>query len=208
MFGIRRTFGHLIGRAAAKAFNQVVAYLDNFCADESIDFHRPDSPSAENPPCIGVNKGWLAAAIADAGVSLDGVGTNKLIGTDANAKPKAAADLPTSANSTYDKVLAVMSGGTALSWQSLKVRPFSPTSPTSRQPACPGTATAATATYTSPSSASAGGLVLRVCSRVTWDGTSLYGFYRDITFDAQGRLYSAGGEVRYTIDTPTKVTWS
>ena len=208
MFGIRTTFKHLFGRAATAAFNQVVSYLDNFCADESIDFHRPDSPTAENPPCIGVNKTWLSAAMEEAGLSLGSVGANKLVGTNANSKPTAAASLPTSADNTYDKVLAIRSGGTALSWQTLKLLPFSPSSPPTRQPVCPGTSTAATATYTSPNSASTGGLVLRVCSRVTWDGASLYGFYRDITFDAQGRLYSTTGEVRYVIDTATTVTWS
>ena len=59
MFGIRKTFRRLFGRGAADAFNSVVAYLNNLCGDESIDFHRPDSPSAENPPCIAVSKTWL-----------------------------------------------------------------------------------------------------------------------------------------------------
>jgi hypothetical protein len=63
MFGIFKTYRHLLSRGAAKAFNQIAAYVTNLCADESIDFHRPDSPTAENPPCIGVNEEWLNGKI-------------------------------------------------------------------------------------------------------------------------------------------------
>ena len=67
MFGIRKTFRRLFSRDAAKAFNAIISYLDNFCADESIDFHRPDSPSAENPPCIAVDKEWLEDFVENLG---------------------------------------------------------------------------------------------------------------------------------------------
>ncbi len=87
MFGIRKTFRRLFGRSATKAFNAIVSYLDNFCADESIDFHRPDSPSAENPPCIGVSEEWLAGKcmpkVSSTGVLYSNGGTisTKSIGT-------------------------------------------------------------------------------------------------------------------------------
>ena len=202
MFGIRTTFKHLFGRAAAAAFNQVVSYLDNFCADESIDFHRPDSPTAENPPCIGVNKSWLSAVIAEAGAGLDGVGANKIVGTNASSKAAAVADIPTTSNANWNKVLGIAAGGTAVSFAAATLVAENPGN------ALTGIAWGGTVSARTFSTSSTNGYRIPVLTHISWDGTDLKCRYSLLTFDKYGRLYSIGAGQTVTIDTPTKVTWS
>ena len=205
MFGIRKTFRRLLGRGAAAAFNAVTAYLDNFCADESIDFHRPDSPTAENPPCIGVNKAWLTAVLNEIGTDLSSVGANKLVGTNSSSQPFAAASLLTT-KPTTDKVLSVKSGGTAVSWENADRPAVNPSSDI----------TSVEETYSSPQNADnvtwtaggSNGYVETVLTKVEWTGTYLYGYYRIKTYDRFGRLYNVSRLKRYTIDSPVKVTWN
>jgi len=59
MFKIIKKYRHLLSRRAADDFNRMAAFLTNICGDQSIDFHRPDEPTAENPPSIRVNEDWL-----------------------------------------------------------------------------------------------------------------------------------------------------
>lgn len=64
MFKIIKKYRHLLSRRAADDFNRMAAFLTNICGDQSIDFHRPDEPTAENPPSIRVNKNGLASTVA------------------------------------------------------------------------------------------------------------------------------------------------
>ena len=60
MFAVFKKYKRLLGRNAAEDFNLLAAYLTNFCSDDSLVFHRPDAPSADNPPYIAVNTDRLA----------------------------------------------------------------------------------------------------------------------------------------------------
>ena len=206
MFGIRKTFRRLFGRKATAAFNTVVSYLDNFCADESIDFHRPDSPTSENPPCIGVNKEWLTGNLSEfPKFAADATTANVLLGTNGSGLLKNVASLLTTAPTT-DKVLTVKKNGTTVTWEDAGGGAAeNPSSTTSLANAAPGTATVNSTTWTAGGTK---GVVVRQHTRTMWNGTYLYGFYRDWVFDKNGRLYSVSGETRYTIDTPTKITWN
>lgn len=212
MFGIRKTFRRLFGRSAADAFNAVVAYLNNLCGDESIDFHRPDSPSAENPPCVAVNKTWLESFIDQ---NTDGAewasGATKasvLVGTNAAGELTNIANLVTSQNSNWDRMLVVGKGGTTVSWKNVRAE-----EPDSTLTLVSGTNTSTTAqgaahTVADTGTNAAKGFVLPVVTRTVWDGSKIYNFYTTLTFDKYGRLYSLSKEARVTIDTPTKVVWS
>ena len=207
MFGIRKTFRRLFGRKATEAFNLVILYLDNFCADESIDFHRPDSPSAENPPCIGVNKQWLLEAVGE-GADMSSVGANKIVGTGGDSKPTAAATIPTSSNATWDRMFVCAAGGTTLSFKNVRAE-----NPSSTLTLVSGASTSTTAQGSAHTVEDTGtnagkGFVLPVVTRTVWDGSKIYNFYSTLTFDKYGRLYSITKEVRVTVDTPTKVVWS
>ena len=59
MFKIIKKYRHLLSRRAADDFNSMAAFLTNLCGDQSIDLHRPDEPTADNPPSIRVNEDWL-----------------------------------------------------------------------------------------------------------------------------------------------------
>ncbi len=208
MFGIRKTFRRLFGRSAADSFNLMAAYLTNFCADESIDFHRPDSPSAENPPCIAINKTWLSDVLAENGTDLSSVGANKIVGTDGSSQPAAAAAIPTSANNTWDRVLVCAAGGTTLSFKNTRAE-----NPSSTLTLVLGDSTSTTEQGSAHTVADTGtnagkGFVLPVVTRTVWDGSKIYNFYSTLTFDKYGRLYSITKEVKVTVDTPTKVVWS
>lgn len=207
MFGIRKTFRRLFGRSAADSFNLMAAYLTNFCADESIDFHRPDSPSAENPPCIGINKTWLSDVLAEIGTDLSSVGAHKIVGTNGNSEPFAAASLLTT-NPTTDKVLSVKSGGTAVSWENADRPAEDPSSnTTSFQETYPSSQNANNV-QTTWTAGGSNGYSETVLNKVEWTGTYIYGYYRIKTYDRFGRLYHVSRLKRFTIDTPTKVVWS
>lgn len=105
-----------------------------------------------------------------------------------------------------DKVLTIKAGASILSWEDGGSSAQNPgNAVASLANAAPGTATANSGTWTAGGS---NGVVVRVQTRTMWNGTNLYGFYRDLTFDKHGRLYASSGETRFTIDTPVKVTWS
>jgi len=206
MFGIHRTFRRLICKDAARAFNSMAAFLTNICGDESVDIDRPDDPSAGNPPCISVNKTWLAKqvkSISGEGAGLSSVGANKLVGTDGTSEPFAAADLPTAKDANLDRALVCVAGGTALSFKSLAAE--TPTASTTLLAGDSTNAVANTATWTA---GGATGVVESELVRVVWTGTYLYGFYRVKTYDKYGRLRSVSAETRVTIDAPVKVTWN
>ena len=110
------------------------------------------------------------------------------------------------ASPSSDKVLTVKAGASVLTWEDGGSSAQNPsTAVTSLANAAPGTATANSGTWTAGGS---NGVVVRVQTRTMWNGTNLYGFYRDLTFDKHGRLYSSSVETSFTIDTPVKVTWS
>jgi len=67
MFAIFKKYRHLLSRRAADDFNRMAAFLTNFCGDPSVDLHRPDNPTAENPPSIRVNEDWLDEKLKDKG---------------------------------------------------------------------------------------------------------------------------------------------
>lgn len=132
------------------------------------------------------------------GADLSGVGAYKLVGTDANSAPAAAASLLTTAP-TVDKVLTTKKNDTTLTWEDADRPAESPSSPTSLVPSSYTSSTANTTTWTAGGTK---GVTEREVSRVVWTGTYLYGFYRTKTYDRFGRLYSISGETRFTIDTP------
>ena len=78
MFGILKKYRNLLGRRAATDFNRMAAFLTNFCGDESIDFHRPDDPNADNPPCVAVNKKWIEDKIDERTAPQSPTGTSNL----------------------------------------------------------------------------------------------------------------------------------
>ncbi len=105
-----------------------------------------------------------------------------------------------------DKVLTIKANASILSWEDGGSSAQNPgNAVASLANAAPGTATANSGTWTAGGS---NGVVVRVQTRTMWNGTNLYGFYRDLTFDKHGRLYTSSGETPFTIDTPVKVTWS
>ena len=84
--------------------------------------------------------------------------------------------------------------------------PASPSSATTVGSTAEGSESADSASWTAGSSA---GLKLYVLTRVAYNESgdkALYGFKRLLTFDSQGRLYSVGGESRFTIDQTVEVT--
>ncbi len=130
---------------------------------------------------------------------------NVIVGTDSNGDLKNVASFLTTAPTT-DKVLTVKKNGTTVTWEDAGGGAAeNPSSTTSLANAAPGTATVNSTTWTAGGTK---GVVVRQHTRTMWNGTYLYGFYRDFVFDKNGRLYSVSGETRYTIDTPTKVTWN
>ena len=129
---------------------------------------------------------------------------NVLVGTDASGDLKNLVTLLTTAPST-DKVLTVKKNGTVLSWEDGGGSAENPTNATILNSQFPSTATALTNTWTSGGN---NGLVLSVQVRTVWDGSKLYGFYRNVKIDKRGMVYSVGLENRYEIDTPVKITWS
>lgn len=128
-----------------------------------------------------------------------------LVGTDANGKLKQAYAVPSSL--TYDRVLVIKanSQGLSLVHQREVGRAVNPSSSVVSLTPSVNTSSADSNTWTAGGD---NGVVVRKQTRTRWNGTTLYGFYRDFTYDKNGRLYSVSAETRYTIDTPTVATWS
>ncbi|MCR5839881.1 MAG: hypothetical protein K6G94_09655 [Kiritimatiellae bacterium] len=112
--------------------------------------------------------------------------------------------LPTTANTTYDRVLTCKKNGLVLSWEYDSSAAQSPGSAVTNLAVAVTQTTANAGTWTANGT---NGVVVRR-HRTVWTGTYLYGFYHDETYDKYGRLYYVSAETRYTIDTPTQVTWS
>lgn len=131
--------------------------------------------------------------------------TSVLVGTDSDGDLNNVVSLLTTAPST-DKVLTVKKNGTTVSWEDAGGGAAeNPPSKTNLANAAPGTDTINSSSWTAGGSK---GVTVRFHTRTMWSGTTLYGFYRDMVFDTNGRLYSVSAETRYTIDSPVLVNWS
>lgn len=172
----------------ASWFNKVANFLNNLIQGPGIKLTKRER-GASVIECTVAGGG---------GADLSGVGAYKLVGTDANSAPAAAASLITTAP-TVDKVLTTKKNGTAITWEDADRPAESPSSPTSLVPSSYTSSTANTTTWTAGGTK---GVTEREVSRVVWTGTYIYGFYRTKTYDRFGRLYSISGETRFTIDTP------
>src|SRR5690606_28296866 len=79
-------------------------------------------------------------------------------------------------------------------------------SPKDLREAAEGASTADMESWSISSQGSDAGVQVRVTTRVMYDDTAdtptIFGFYRDLTFDANGHLTAVGVEVRYIIDIP------
>lgn len=111
---------------------------------------------------------------------------------------------PPSSNVTKDKVLTVLKGGTAVSWEDAAAQNHS--SPKNLTVSGEGTAAAKTGSSNQWTCDGTQGVTFTVQTRTYYDHTAstpvLYGFYRTFTYDRNGRLYSVSAETRYEIDTP------
>ena len=201
-------FGRYRGRKvlpSARQMNLIAAILNHVTQGTGISMSTPQMPSTDAPWVIGIDVEWLKAFVGGgSGADLSGVGANKIVGTDSGSSPVAAASILTTAP-TSDKTLSVKKNGTAITWEDADRPAESPSSPTSL---VPSSYTSSTANTTSWTAGGTKGVTEREVTRVVWTGTYLYGFYRTRTYDRFGRLYSISGETRFTIDTPTKVTWN
>ena len=54
MFHVRDNFKNLVGKAAAREFNKVAAFLNNLCAGDFMHVERPDVPTSDTPPRIAL----------------------------------------------------------------------------------------------------------------------------------------------------------
>ena len=187
-------FGRYKGKKvlpSARQMNLIAAILNHVVQGTGIKMNTPQQPSTDAPWTIGVDVEWLKAFVGGGNITPDSIA-----GSDANGRLTALLALPSS-NVTKDKVLTVLKGGTAVSWEDAAAD--NPASKQSLADTYPGTESANSSSWTS---GGLNGLTLTVQTRTMWSGTYLYGFYRTLTFDETGRLYSASGETRYIIDTP------
>ena len=181
-------------------FRAVDKFITGLYAGSGIRF----APGNLGIPCIELDFAVLDERYAGGGGDLSGVGANKIVGTNANSEATAAADMPTQ-NANNVQVLGVAKNATVLSWLTASLVPEDTSSKTNLANAAPGTATANSTTWTYGGT---NGATLRVQTRTKWDGTYLYGFYRDVTIDRFGRAYAISAETRFTIDTPVAYTGS
>ena len=54
MFHVRDNFKNLVGKAAAREFNKIAAFLNNLCAGDFMHVERPDVPTSDTPPRIAL----------------------------------------------------------------------------------------------------------------------------------------------------------
>lgn len=171
----------------ASWFNKVANFLNNLIQGPGIKLTKRERGASV-----------IECTVEGGGGDLSGVGANKIVGTDANSEATAAASMPTQ-NANNVQVLGVAKNATTLSWLTASLVPENTSSKTNLANAAPGTATANTTTWTYDGT---NGATLRVQTRTMWNGTHLYGFYRDVTLDRFGRVYAISAETRFTIDTP------
>jgi len=177
----------------ASWFNQVANFLNNLIPGPGIKLTKSERGASV-----------IECTVEGGGGGLSGVGANKIVGTDANSEATAAADMPTQ-NANNVQVLGVAKNATVLTWLTASLVPENTSSKTDLANAAPGTATANSTTWTYGGT---NGATLRVQTRTKWDGTNLYGFYRDVTIDRFGRAYAISAEKRFIIDTPVAYTGS
>lgn len=204
-------FGRYKGKKAlpsARQMNLIAAILNHVTQGTGISMQMPQQPSTDAPWVIAVDTKWLQEFIGGGGggADLSGVGASKIVGTNADGEPVAAASLLTT-NPTTDKVLSVKKNGTAVSWEDADRPAENPSSTTSFEESYPSSTNANNVTTTWTAGGTKG-YVETVLTKVEWTGTYLYGYYRIKTYDRFGRLYSVSRLKRFSIDTPTKVTWS
>ena len=202
-------FGKYKGRKvlpSARQMNLIAAILNHVTQGTGIKMDRPQTPSTDAPWVIGVDTEWLKSFVGGGGADLSGVGPNKIIGTNSNSEPSAAASLLT-ANPTSDKVLSVKKNGTGLSWEDADRPAENPASVTDFGESYP-LSTNANNVSTTWTAGGSKGYTETVLAKIEWTGTYIYGYYRIKTYDRFGRLYSVSRLKRFTVDTPTKVTWS
>ena len=147
-----------------------------------------------------------ANALPYAEWAADAPKASSLVGTDTDGNLKQAVALPTS-TTTYDRVLRIAANGTTLAWVN-QYAVGKATDPGANVDALTPSVNTSAADSTTWTAGGTNGVVVRRQTRTRRNGTTLYGFYQDETYDRYGRLYSVSAETRYVIDTPTTVTWS
>lgn len=190
-------FGRYKGKnvlPSARQMNLIAAILNHVTQGTGISMDKPQQPSTDSPWKIGVDVEWLKSFVGGSAT----LTANSLAGSDANGNLITLLALLSNAPTT-DKALTVKANSTTLSWEDAGGTADNPASKQSLADTYPGTESANSSSWTS---GELNGLTLTVQTRTMWSGTYLYGFYRTLTFDKTGRLYSATGETRYIIDTP------
>ncbi len=183
---------------SARQMNLTAAILNHVTQGTGISMDMPQVPSTASPWRIGVDVEWLKAFVGGRTIT-----PSSLAGSDENGNLVALLAL-LSENATKDKVLTVLKGGMALSWEDAAAQNHS--SPTDLTVSGEGTAAAKTGTSNQWTCDGTKGVKFTVQTRTYYDHTAstpvLYGYYRTFTFDRNGRLYSVSAETRYEIDTP------
>ena len=197
-------FGRYKGKKvlpSARQMNLIAAILNHVTQGTGISMQMPQQPSTDAPWIIAVDTKWLQEFVGG-GSGYSGA-ANSLIKSDSNGDLAALVSLLTS-NTTKDKVLTVLKGGTTVSWEDAAAQNHS--SPTDLTVSGEGTAAAKTGTSNQWTCDGTTGVKFTVQTRTFYDHTAstpvLYGYYRTFTFDRNGRLYSVSAETRYEIDTP------
>ena len=67
MFHVRDNFKNLVGKAAAREFNKVAAFLNNLCSGDFMHVERPDVPTADKPPRVSLRFDELAKRLGGGG---------------------------------------------------------------------------------------------------------------------------------------------
>lgn len=129
-----------------------------------------------------------------------------LVGTDADGNLKQAYGTPSSTSSA-DRVLVMKSGVLTLSLVNQR-DVGKATDPGSSVTSLTPSVNTSSADETTWTAGGDNGVVVRRQTRTRWNGTTLYGFYRDETYDRFGRLYSVSAETRYEIDVPFRASWN
>ena len=195
-------FGRYRGKKvlpSARQMNLIAAILNHVTQGTGISMDMPQQPSTNSPWKIAIDVEWLKEFVGGGGA----ITPSSLAGSDANGNLVALLALLTS-NTTKDKVLTVLKGGTTLSWEDAAAQNHN--NPTDLTVSGEGTATAKTGTSNQWTCDGTKGVKFTVQTRTYYDHTAstpvLYGYYRTFTFDRNGRLYSVSQETRYEIDTP------
>ena len=187
---------------SARQMNLMAAILNHVTQGTGILMHMPQQPSTDSPWTIGIDVEWLKDFVGGGGSGYSGA-ANSLIKSDASGQLAALVSLLTT-NAAKDKVLTVAKGGTAVTWEDAAAQNHS--SPKNLTVSGEGTEAAKTGSSNQWTCDGTQGVTFTVQTRTYYDHTAstpvLYGYYRTVTFDRNGRLYSVSAETRYEIDTP------